>query len=309
MAGLHQVCVHAHFYQPPRDNPWLEAVEREETAAPARDWNRRVHEECYAPNGWARILGPTGRIARIVSNYERLSFDVGPTLLSWLEREAPRTYARVLEADRRAAARHGGHGPALAQAYGHAILPLCEPRDLRTQVRWGLADFRHRFGREPAGMWLPECAVDLPVLQELVAAGVRFVVLAPHQAAAVRPGPAAPWRRVEPGTLDTTVPYRQRLPGAGEPSIAVFFYDGELAHRIAFGELLQDGARLLRALLDGSRPAGSEGGGAPPPLRLVHAACWQGCRADLMRNALAHVPKRSQPMSCATLKTVFAQPS
>ncbi len=171
--------LHGHFYQPPRENPWTEVVPRQPTAAPFHDWNERITAECYRPNGWARILGDHGRIVAIVDNYRRLSFDMGPTLLSWLEDHAPATYDRIVAAER--VARR-----AIAQGYGHAILPLCNDRDLRTQVRWGLADFRHRFGREAEGLWLPETAVDDRVLATLAEEGVAFTILAPNQIAAVR---------------------------------------------------------------------------------------------------------------------------
>jgi alpha-amylase/alpha-mannosidase (GH57 family) len=171
--------LHGHFYQPPRENPWTEVVPRQPAAAPFHDWNERITAECYRPNGWARIFDDHGRIVAIVDNYEHLSFNVGPTLMSWLDEHAPETYARIVDADR--AARR-----AIAQAYGHAILPLCNDRDLRTQVRWGLADFRHRFGRPAEGMWLPETAVDDRTLAVLAEEGVRFTILAPGQIAAVR---------------------------------------------------------------------------------------------------------------------------
>src|SRR6266545_3533316 len=171
--------LHGHFYQPPRENPWTEVVPREVSAAPFHDWNVRITAECYRPNGWARILDEAGRIVAIVDNYEHLSFNVGPTLLSWLEDHAPDVYRRMIDADART-------GRAIAQAYGHAILPLCNDRDLRTQVRWGQADFRRRFGREPEGLWLPETAVDDRVLGVLAEEGVRFTILAPNQVVAVR---------------------------------------------------------------------------------------------------------------------------
>src|SRR4029453_11423406 len=174
--------LHGHFYQPPRENPWTEVVPREVSATPYHDWNARITAECYRPNGWARILDEAGRIVAIVDNYEHLSFNVGPTLLSWLEQHAPETYDRILQADQRT-------GRAIAQGYGHAIMPLCNDRDLRTQVRWGQADFRVRFGREPEGLWLPETAVDERVLAVLAEEGVRFTILAPNQGDAVRPLP------------------------------------------------------------------------------------------------------------------------
>ena len=158
------ICIHGHFYQPPRENPWLETVEVQDSAAPYHDWNERITAECYAPNGAARILNTENKIIRIVNNYARISFNFGPTLLSWLQENAGRTYQTILDADKISRARFGGHGSALAQVYNHIILPLAAPRDRITQIRWGIADFEHRFGRKPEGMWLAETAVDLESL-------------------------------------------------------------------------------------------------------------------------------------------------
>ena len=220
--------VHGHFYQPPRDDPWTGEIDREPSAAPYHDWNERVTAECYRPNGWARILDEAGRIVAIVDNYEHLSFNVGPTLLSWLEANAPEVYHRILTAD-------AHRGRAIAQAYGHAILPICNDRDLRTQVRWGQADFRHRFGREPEGMWLPETAVDDRVLTVLAEEGVRFTILAPGQISAVRPGPDHGWQAVDPASLDTRRAYRWRHPSQPELGVDLVVYDGDISHDVAFG--------------------------------------------------------------------------
>jgi alpha-amylase/alpha-mannosidase (GH57 family) len=257
------VCIHGHFYQPPRENPWLGRVEREPSARPFHDWNERVTTECYRPNGAARILDRAGRLLALANNYEAMSFDFGPTLLSWLEREAPDVYQAVLDADRASRARCG-HGSAMAQAYGHPVLPLAPRRDKETQVRWALADFEHRFGRPAAGLWLPETAVDGETLEVLAAAGVAFTVLDPRQARRVRPlRPGVPWQDASGGTLDPRRPYLCRLPSGA--AIAVFFYSGALSRAIAFEGLLHDGEGLARALLgafDGHR-------GGP---QLVHVA-------------------------------------
>ena len=173
--------IHGHFYQPPREDPWLDEVEAEPSAAPFHDWNERVERQCYRAVVAARLYAPDGRIARIVNTLAAVSFDFGPTLLEWLERAAPATYAAVLEADRASREKHDGHGNAIAMPYHHVILPLASHRDKVTEVRWGIADFRRRFGREPVGMWLPETAVDPETLDVLAAEGIHFTILAPHQ--------------------------------------------------------------------------------------------------------------------------------
>ncbi len=245
------VCIHGHFYQPPRENPWLEAVEFQESAYPYHDWNERISAECYAANARARILDGENRIAAIVNNYASMSFNFGPTLLSWLQTERPDVYAAILEADRASAARFSGHGSALAQPYNHMILPLADARDRLTQVAWGIRDFEHRFGRRPEGMWLPETAVDLPSLETLAAAGIRFTILAPHQATHVRTIEAAgtaAWREVGEATLDPAQAYRVALPSGAE--IAVFFYDGPVSRAVAFDPvLLSKGENLAERLL------------------------------------------------------------
>ncbi len=247
------ICVHGHFYQPPRENPWLESVEPQDGAYPYHDWNERITDECYAQNAASRVLDRDGRIVHIVNNYERISFNVGPTLLAWLESAAPETYGAMLAADRASVADHDGHGSALAQAYGHAIMPLADGRDRRTQVRWGIADFVHRFGRRPEGMWLPETAVDTATLEVLAAHDIVFTILEPGQAARVRRLGADVWRDVGDGTVDTTMPYLVRLPSGAE--IAVFFYDGPTSRAVAFEGLLADGAAFARRLTDVRLPS------------------------------------------------------
>src|SRR5271165_180022 len=233
---MRYLCVHGHFYQPPRENPWLETIELQDSAYPYHDWNERILAECYAPNTAARILDADHKIARIVNNYSAISFNFGPTLLSWMQQKAPEAYAGVLEADRASAPRFSGHGSAIAQAYNHVIMPLANERDQRTQVYWGVRDFEIRFGRPPEGMWLPETAVDLASLDALAEAGIRFTILAPHQA-----------KSPEGETLDTTVPYWVKLPSGRK--IAVFFYDGPASRAVAFEHLLNDGEQFARRLL------------------------------------------------------------
>ena len=191
------ITIHGHFYQPPRENPWLETVETQDSAAPYHDWNERITAECYAPNGASRIVNGENQIIRIINNYARISFNFGPTLLSWLEENAPRVYKHILEADRRSRLRFAGHGSAMAQVYNHIIMPLANTRDRMTQIRWGIADFESRFKRKPEGMWLAETAVDTESLELLAAEGIRFTVLAPSQCARVRPLPEAAKRKID----------------------------------------------------------------------------------------------------------------
>ncbi len=241
------ICIHGHFYQPPRENPWLESIERQGSAHPYHDWNERVTAECYRPNAESRILGTAGSIERIVNNYASISFDFGPTLLSWLEPHAPDVYRAILAADRESCDRFGGHGSAIAQAYGHTILPLSTREDKATQIRWGIRDFQRRFGRRPEGLWLPEAAVDLESLDLLAAEGVAFTILAPHQALRVRRLDERRWEDVTGARIDPTRAYQVRLPSGR--AIAVFFYDGPVSRAIAFEALLSSGERFAGRLL------------------------------------------------------------
>jgi alpha-amylase/alpha-mannosidase (GH57 family) len=243
------VCVHGHFYQPQRENPWLEMIEVQDSARPWHDWNERIDAECYAPNACARRLGPDGRIEAIVNNYAQISFNFGPTLLGWLERESPETYAAILAADRASRERFSGHGNALAQVHGHVILPLANERDRRTQVVWGLRDFEHRFGRRAEGMWLAETAVDSATLELLAEQGVRFTILAPAQAQAVRRIAGGRWKSVSGARIDPTQPYSIRLPSGRD--FTLFFYDGPISRAVAFEGLLADGARFADRLASG----------------------------------------------------------
>ncbi len=240
------VCIHCHFYQPPRENPWLEAVEAQDSAKPYHDWNERITAECYRPNGASRIMDGQGRIAQIVNNYARISFNFGPTLLSWIEEHAPQTYEQILKADRESQQRFSGHGSALAQAYNHIILPLANSRDKHTQIVWGMKDFQHRFGRDPEGMWLPETAADVDTLEALSAEGIKFTVLSPYQAGKLRNDPKAPWINLHGNGIDSKRPYLCHLPSGR--SIGLFFYDGVVARAVAFDKLLFDGANLARRL-------------------------------------------------------------
>ncbi|NUQ13620.1 MAG: glycoside hydrolase, partial [Gemmatimonadaceae bacterium] len=227
------IIIHGHFYQPPREDPFLDEVEAEPSAAPFHDWNQRIERECYRAVVAARVTGKDGRIERLVNTLESISFDVGPTLLEWMEREARATYEAIISADRVSADRQGGHGNAIAQPYHHTILPLASRRDKRTEVRWGIADFRRRFGRDPEGMWLPETAVDPETLEVLAEEGIRFTVLAPHQVETPPP-------QGRPGLF--------RL--GRERSIALFIYRGDSSHAVAFGGALHDGVAWANSLAD-----------------------------------------------------------
>jgi len=241
------ICVHGHFYQPPRENPWLEAIELQDSAYPYHDWNQRITAECYAQNTASRRLDEGGQIVELVNNYSRISFNMGPTLLSWLEVNAADTYREILEADRLSQERFSGHGSALGQVYNHMILPLANREDKYTQVHWGIQDFEHRFGRKPEGMWLPETAVDWETLEVLAELGIRFTILAPHQATQTRRIGARNWRDVSNGGIDPTRAYLLRLPS--RRTISIFFYDGPISRAIAFEGLLNSGEGFARRLL------------------------------------------------------------
>ncbi len=241
------ICIHGHFYQPPRENAWLEVVEKQDSAEPFHDWNERINFECYAPNTAARILDERGFIRKIINNYEYISFNFGPTLLSWLEHADPETHAKIVEADRQSCARFEGHGSAMAQVYNHLIMPLANRRDKVTQVRWGIADFEYRFGRKPEGMWLAETAVDTETLEILVDHGIRFTVLAPRQAKAFRRIGDPNWQEAN-GGIDPRRPYLCPLPSGRH--IALFFYDGVVAQEVAFKGLLNSGKAFAHRLLE-----------------------------------------------------------
>ena len=239
------VCIHGHFYQPPRENPWLEVVERQRSALPYHDWNERITGECYGPNAAARMMDGEGFITDMLNNYSMMSFDFGPTLLSWLERNSPEIYGNILEADRKARKRFSGHGAAMGQCYNHMIMPLADPRDKRTQISWGIGDFEHRFRRKPEGMWLPETAVDLETLDIMSEMGLVFAVLDSHQAGRFTGPGIHGWRDVG-GGIDTRIPYYVRLPSGRR--ISIFFYNGAISKAVSFGDLLQDGKRLENVL-------------------------------------------------------------
>ncbi len=275
------ICIHGHFYQPPRENPWLETVETEDSAAPYHDWNERITAECYAPNGASRIVNGENQIIRIMNNYSRISFNFGPTLLSWLEENAPRTYRMIRDADQQSMVRYDGHGSALAQVYNHVIMPLAITRDRVTQIRWGIADFQYRFGRAPEGMWLAETAVDNETLDLLAQHGILFTILAPHQCARVRERTellpqqlslaesedtrenGASWTLTPNASVYPNHPYLVRLKEGR--SITVFFYNGPVSRAIAFEGVLNNGETFAWRLARGMDPA-------DPAPQMVHVA-------------------------------------
>ena len=247
------ICVHCHFYQPPRENPWLEIIEAQASAYPYHDWNERITAECYATNAASRVLTDKGRIAAIVNNYSRISFNFGPTLLSWMEHNARDVYEAILDADRQSAERFSGHGNAIAQVYNHMILPLANRRDKETQIIWGIRDFEYRFGRKPEGMWLAETAVDHETLELLAEHGIQFTILAPSQAARVRKlKTGARWKDVNGARIDPKRAYLAKL--ASGKQISLFFYDGPISRAVAFEKLLNSGEQFAQRLTSGFDP-------------------------------------------------------
>ena len=230
------LCIHGHFYQPPREDPWLGSILAEPSAAPMRNWNERITRESYAPMAWARRLDSRGKITDLLNSYEWISFNAGPTLLRWMRHSFPRVLERMVDGDAKSRARWG-HGNAIAQIYHHIIMPLASAEDRAIETRWAIDDFRHYFGRDPEGMWLSECATDLPSLESLAEQGIRFVILAPRQArAVVENGVAVP---VHEGSLEVGEPYKVSLPSG--KSITAVFYHGKLSQAIAFEGLLRNG--------------------------------------------------------------------
>lgn len=243
------ICIHGHFYQPPRENPWLEAIEIQDSAFPYHDWNEKIDAECYAPNSASRILDGERRIMDIVSNYARISFNFGPTLLSWMEVYAPDIYQAILDADRKSMVWRSGHGNAIAQVYNHMIMPLANARDKRTQIIWGIKDFECRFKRFPEGMWLSETAVDIETLEILAELGIKFTILAQHQASRVKKINSAEWDDLSKGHIDPTMAYLCKLPSGHK--IHIFFYDGPISQAVAFENVLNSGEEFANRLLKG----------------------------------------------------------
>ncbi|MHA1299673.1 MAG: DUF3536 domain-containing protein [Candidatus Helarchaeota archaeon] len=242
------VCIHGHFYQPPRENPWIEEIELEESAAPFPNWNARITHECYAPNAYARILDRNGKITKIMNNYEKISFNFGPTLISWLEKNAPSVYEKILEADEKSKKNNGGHGNAIAQIYNHIIMPLAKRRDKEVEIIWGIKAFEKDFKRKPEGMWLSETAVDLETVELLIDNGIKFIILSPHQAKKVRKIGSDQWIDTNTQDLDTTRCYKLNI--TNKKSITVFFYNKGLSADIAFPSgILKEGTKFIDRII------------------------------------------------------------
>lgn len=255
MSNKNFLTIHGHFYQPPRENPWLESIELQDSALPCHDWNERVNNECYNPNSASKIVDNRNRILDIVNNYERISFNFGPTLLSWMEEHAPHAYDRIIKADIKSVLEHDGHGNAIAQVYNHMIMPLANEHDKITQVKWGIRDFFYRFGHQPEGMWLAETAVDDDTLRVLVENGIKFTVLSPYQAQRIKRIPDSNWQDVSWGNIDPARSYRYYIKSAPGKYIDLFFYDGAISKSVAFDELLKDGNKFIKRLKEGISPS------------------------------------------------------
>lgn len=245
------ICIHGHFYQPTRENPWLEEVEVQDSAYPFHDWNEKISKECYSVNISSPILDSKKRVIERLNNYTRISFNFGSTLLSWLEKNEPKTYKEIIKSDKESKKYFSGHGSALAQCYNHLIMPLANSQDKKTQVAWGISDFEYRFKRKPEGMWLPETAVDLDTLELLAQGGIKFTILAPHQAKAVRKIGEKEWQSTDKDKIDLKMPYLCRLPS--KKSLVIFFYNHDISNEISFGNLLKNGENLTKRLLSGFR--------------------------------------------------------
>ena len=241
-----KLCIHGHFYQPPRENPWLEDIELQDSAYPYHDWNEKITDECYSKNLSSRILDDKKKIIDIVKNYSMISFDFGPTLLIWLEKHHPDVYQGIIQSDKEGAELFSGHGPAIAQAYNHMIMPLANERDKKTQIIWGIRDFETRFNRKPEGMWLPETAVDYQTLDLLAHNDIKFTILAPHQAKAIKKTDEKEWVSVKQTPIDTTKPYICKLDSGKQ--IAIFFYQGGPSSDVAYGGLLNQGDIMAKEI-------------------------------------------------------------
>ncbi|MDD4526472.1 MAG: DUF3536 domain-containing protein [Candidatus Margulisbacteria bacterium] len=248
------ICIHGHFYQPPRENPFLNKIERQDSAFPYHDWNEKINDECYRPNTSSRILSPHGKIVDIINNFQYLSFNVGPTLMNWIYDNDKSTYEKIVEADEISKENNNGHGNAIAQVYNHIIMPLANERDKQTQIKWGIADFKRHFGRDPEGMWLAETAINMETVKALIANGIKFTVLSPFQAEKVKTYFSNEWINVSNGTVDPTQPYRVFVDETKEKYLDVFFYDAPISTAISFEHLLKDAHTFAERLDAAAKP-------------------------------------------------------
>ncbi|HCJ67232.1 MAG TPA: glycoside hydrolase [Elusimicrobia bacterium] len=243
------VVFHGHFYQPPRENPWIEAMEKQFSAYPYHDWDERIACECYIPNSNARVKNEKNRTIDIVNNYSYISFNFGPTLLSWYEKSYPEEYLWLIEADRISQKNNNGHGNAIAQVYNHIIMPLANQRDKKTQVKWGIKEFEYRFKRKLEAIWIPEIACNYETIKILIEEKMKFIILAPSQAQRIRPIGRKEWIDVSSGNIDPKRPYRFFLKDKENKIIPdkfvdIFFYDGPLSRAAAFEDILKDSIKF-----------------------------------------------------------------
>jgi alpha-amylase/alpha-mannosidase (GH57 family) len=249
---LINICIHGHFYQPPRENPWTGEIERQHSATPYHDWNERIYEECYKPNSYADIINDKGETVLEVNNYEYINFNFGPALLAWIQNKHPETYQKIINADKRSISLHGGHGNAIAMCYNHMIMPLANFNDKITQVKWGLADFRHHFGRESEGIWLPETACNIETIEVLINEGVKYIILDTSQAEQVRKFEDVSWTDVSENTIDPKMPYRYYSEVNRDKYLDIFFYNGPVSKAVAFDDVLKSSQNLLNKIVTAS---------------------------------------------------------
>jgi len=242
------VCIHGHFYQPPRENPWTGEIELQEGAKPYHDWNERIYHECYKHNSEAQIVNEKGETVQRENNYERINFNFGPPLLEWIKRKHPDTYIKIIDDDKTSFAAHNGHGNAIAMCYNHMIMPLANFNDKITQVKWGFADFKYHFERGSEGIWLPETACNQETIEVLINEGVKYIILDPSQAASIRKTGVEEWTDVNSGGLDPGLNYKCYSHINKNRFINIFFYDGPLSKTMAFDDVLFNSQNLLNKI-------------------------------------------------------------
>jgi alpha-amylase/alpha-mannosidase (GH57 family) len=255
---LINICIHGHFYQPPRENPWTGEIEKQDSAAPYHDWNEKVFSECYEPNTEAHIINDKGEVIKKINNYEYINFNFGPTLFSWIKEKHPDTYTNIIEADKRSIIRHNGHGNAIAMAYNHIILPLANLQDKITQIKWGLRDFEYHFERKSESIWLPETACNWDTIEILISEKIKYIILDVGQAERIRKFGDAKWQGVTGGSIDPKMPYRCFSRLNRKKFIDIFFYDGPVSKAVAFDDVLQSSANLLGKIVNAVPPGSIE---------------------------------------------------